>query len=113
MVKEFISQTAMMTKRMKWLVLCFLYKQLVNEEGGSQLATFVVFLDVSPGAMQTFLGEKKHKHVYDLSMCFKRGDNAVETQMPLDRMPFGLIDYNIWYFAAHSSQKLGMEEYYG
>ena len=64
--------------------------------------------------MQTLLGEKKHKHVYDRSMCFKRRDNnAVETQMPLDRMPFGLIDYNIQYFAAHSSQKLGMEEYYG
>jgi hypothetical protein len=31
--------------------------------------------------------------------------------MPIDRMPFGLVDYNIWYFAAHSNQKLGIEEH--
>ena len=115
MVKEFICQTVMMTKRMKWQVLCFLYKQLVTEEGGPELATFVRpnFLDVSLRAMETLLAEEKHNLVYDLSMCFNRRDNnTLETRMPMNRMPFGLVDYNIRYFAAHSSQKLGIEEHY-
>ena len=32
--------------------------------------------------------------------------------MPLDRMPFGLIDYNIRFFASTKTQKLGMEDHY-
>lgn len=32
--------------------------------------------------------------------------------MPLDRMPFGLIDYNIRFFASNKTQKLGMEDHY-
>ena len=32
--------------------------------------------------------------------------------MPLDRMPFGLIDYNIRFFASSKTQKLGMEKHY-
>jgi hypothetical protein len=35
-----------------------------------------------------------------------------ETRMPLQRMPFGLVDYNIKYFSSHSSQKLKMEDHY-
>ena len=32
--------------------------------------------------------------------------------MPLDRMPFGLIDYNIRFFASNKTQKLGMKDHY-
>lgn len=115
MVKDFISQTVMMSKRMKWQVLCFLYKQLVIDEGGPELASFVRpdFLNVSLRAMQTLLANEKHNLVYDLSICFERRNNdALETRMPIERMPFGLVDYNIRYFAAHSNQKLGIEEHY-
>ena len=102
MVKEFISQT---------MLLCFLCKQLVVE-GGPETATFVRpnFLNESLRIMQTLLAEEKHHLVYDLSMCFKRRENnTLETRLPINRMPVGLVYYKIWYFAAHSSQKLGME----
>jgi hypothetical protein len=111
MVLKISFSKLMMSKRMKWQVLCFLYKQLVLE-GGPELASFVRpnFLNVSLRAMQTLLGNEKHN--YDLSICFERRNNdALETRMPIDRMPFGLVDYNIWYFAAHSNQKLGIEEH--
>ena len=32
--------------------------------------------------------------------------------MPLNRMPYGLIDYNIRFFSSSSSQRLGLEEHY-
>lgn len=115
MVKDFISQTVMMTKRMKWQVLCFLYKQLVIGEGGPELASFIRpnFLDVSLKAMQSLLAEEKHNLIYNLCVCFERRDNdTLETRMPMNRMPFGLLDYNIRYFAANSNQKLGIEEHY-
>ena len=32
--------------------------------------------------------------------------------MPLDRMPYGLLDYNIRFFARDRTQKLGMEDHY-
>ena len=32
--------------------------------------------------------------------------------MPLNQMPFGLIHYNLRFFAADSSQKLGIEDHY-
>ena len=104
-----------MTKRLKMQLLRYLYKQIVIESGGTELATFVRpnFLDVSLDAMKTLQTGKKENLVYGLSICFKRKDNdESETRMPLQRMPFGLVDYNIKYFSSHSSQKLKMEDHY-
>ena len=33
--------------------------------------------------------------------------------MPLDRMPFGLLPYNIRFFASNRTNALGHEEHYG
>ena len=33
--------------------------------------------------------------------------------MPLGRMPIGLIDYNIRFFASNCTEKIGYEEHYG
>jgi hypothetical protein len=114
MVKEFITQNSMMTKRMKWQVLHHLYKSVLIEEAGPELASFVKpdFLDISLRAMRELLTMKKHNLIYDLCACFEKRDNENETRMPMDRMPFGLVDYNIRFFAANYSQKLGMEEHY-
>lgn len=63
--------------------------------------------------MKTLHNEKKENLVYDLSICFERRNNIEEeTRMPLQGMPFGLVDYNIRYFSNHSSQKLKMEDRY-
>ena len=116
LVKDFVFafQNAM-TKRLKWQLLRYIYRNLVIEEGGIQLATFVQpdFLNVSVSAMQTLLAGNKHNLIYDLGICFqRRGADTTETRMPLQRMPFGLVDYNIRFFASQFSQKIGIEDRY-
>ena len=41
-------------------------------------------------------------------MCFE----GSAPRMPLDRMPYSLLDYNICFFARYRTQKLGMEAHY-
>lgn len=105
-----------LTKRLKMQLVRYLYQQIVIEAGGIELATFVQpnFLDISLNAMKTLHTENKENLIHDLSTCFKRrnDDDDEETRMPLRRMPFGLVDYNIRFFARHSSQKLKMEGHY-
>ncbi|CAB4042952.1 Hypothetical predicted protein [Paramuricea clavata] len=56
--------------------------------------------------------EGKHNLLYHLSHCFLSEEENGSTCMPLNRMPYGLIDYNIGFFSSASSQKLGLEEHY-
>ena len=81
MVKEFITQNSMMTKRMKWQVLHHFYKSVLIEEAGPELASFVKpdFLDISLRAMRELLTMKKQNLIYDLCACFEKRDNENET----------------------------------
>ena len=52
-----------------------------------------------------------------MAKCFERhGDHddgeKLGTRVPFNRMPFGLVDYNLRFFAADSSQKLFIEDHY-
>ena len=117
LVKNLIGAfTNKMSRRFKMKLVRYLYQQILIDAGGHQLSTFVGpnFLDVSLNAMRTLQLENKKNLIYDLSLCLQRSDNGdKETRMPMERMPFGLIDYNIRFFAHSSSQKLRMEEHYG
>ena len=114
-VKNFIdSFKNKMTWRLKKQVLNCLFQDYVTDYGGVNFFSFVKhdFIDVSLSAMKTLFDEGKHNLLHCMSGCFQRADSQQETRMPLDRMPFGLIDYNLCFFSSNSSQKLGIEEHY-
>ena len=103
-----------MTWRLKKQVLNCLFQDYVTEYGGMDFFSFVKhdFMDVSLSAMKTLFDEGKHNLLHCMSGCFQRTESQQETRMPLNRMPFGLIDYNLRFFSASSPQKLGIEEHY-
>lgn len=103
-----------MSPRLKEQLVKYFYKQMVIESGGINFFKFVGadFLNISLNAMQTLFMAEKHNLLHSLSECFATKDNELPTRMPLDRMPFGLIDYNLRFFAANRAQKLGMEQHY-
>ena len=90
-----------------------LFQDYVTDYGGVNFFSFVKhdFIDVSLCAMKALLDEGNNL-LHCMSGCFQRADSQQETRMPLDRMPLGLIDYNLRFFSFNSSQKLGVEEHY-
>lgn len=58
--------------------------------------------------METLYKGGKHNLIYSLSKCFE----GPAPRMDLNHMPYGLLDYNIRFFACNRTQKLGMEEHY-
>lgn len=103
-----------MSNHLQKQLLKYLYKAYVINNYGSAFYLFIQpeFLESSLSAMKTLYDEKKHNLLYHMSVCFQRISDKEETRMPLNRMPFGLIDYNIRFFSASSSQKLNMENHY-
>lgn len=89
-----------MSSRLKIQLVNYLYKLFVIESGGMDLFKFIEsdFLNISLDAMKTLFFAKKKNLLYSMSKCFERKDPGMQTRMPLDRMPFGLIDYNLQFF---------------
>ncbi|CAB3991294.1 Hypothetical predicted protein [Paramuricea clavata] len=119
-VQDFITDfKSVMSQRLREQVLNYLYKLLVIEHGGMSLFQFVNadFLGKSLKAMKTLFEDGKRNLFYSMAKCFERHSDhddgeKLGTRMPLNRMPFGLIDYNLRFFAADSSQKLFIEDHY-
>ena len=111
MVREFLTcfKTAM-SSRLRTQLLHHIFKLTVVEDDGLEFFKFVKndFLTSSLSAMKTLFKEEKHNLIYHLSKCFE----SSSPRMPVDRMPYGLLDYNIRFFASSRTQKLGMEEHY-
>ena len=103
-----------MSERLRKQLLQQLFQQLVISCGGHSFSSFVQhdFIETSLSAMKVLYEEGKHNLVYHISRCFNREHEKAETRMPIDRMPFGLIDYNVRFFSSPSSQKLGIENHY-
>ena len=56
--------------------------------------------------MMTLQQEGKKNLLYSMSKCFeKRQDDTTMTRMPLNQMPFGLIDYNVRFFLRQTVPK--------
>ena len=104
----------LMSSRLKKQLIQYLYKLYVVEVGGMKLFKYIEadFLDLSLNAMQTLFEERKNNLVHSISKCFERRESCTETRLPLKRMPFGLIVYNLCFFTADCTQKLGVEEHH-
>ncbi len=104
-----------MSSRLKVQVLQYLFKLTVVEFGNVDYFEFMHpdFLNICMRATKTLYQEKKHNLILELCKCFDRPDPESPTRMPLDRMPFGLIDYNIRFFASNRTEKIGYGEHYG
>ena len=109
-IKDFVScfQTNM-SLRLKMQILSHIFKQCVTAVDGIEFLKFVNdYLQRSLGAMKTLFCNGKANIIYNLSKCFK----GATPRMPLDRMPFGLLDYNIRFLASNTTCNLHMEEHY-
>ena len=110
-VKDFLSCFKIsMSSRLSAQLLQHIFKLSVVESDGVEFFKFVgsEFVTSSLSAMKTVFSHKKHNLIHDFRKCFE----GSTPRMPLDRMPYGLLDYNIRFFARHRTQKLGMEAHY-
>lgn len=108
-----------MSLRLKRQLVTYLFRQFLrNTVSDVGFLKFVGkdFLDISVQAMQKLYCAGKNNLVYLLSRCFQAPDDqpksATATRLPLDRMPFGLLDYNIHFFATDTTVCLGTEPHY-
>jgi hypothetical protein len=103
-----------MTPKLKLNISKFLFKKMILDVGGLDFYKFVSsdFLNISIKGMKSLFDENKNNLILKVSKCFEKVEGKEEYIMPVDRMPFGLIDYNINFFSLQSTQKLGVEEHY-
>ena len=111
LIKEFISSfKSAMSPRLRSQLLNHLFKIAIIENEGHDFLQFVKtdFLVSSLSAIKTLFTHGKHNLIYGLSKCFE----GEVPRMALNQMPFGLLDYNIRFFAKGNTQMLGIEEHY-
>ena len=103
-----------MSGRLKKQLLNYLVKLMVINTWGSEFYSYIQddFLELSLNAMYTLHCAEKFNLVHLLSKCFVKSSNDSSTRMPLDRMPFGLLDYNIRFFATDAIQNVHAEKHY-
>ena len=97
LVKEFLSCfKSLKSVRLKSQILNHLFKLTLVHDGGLDFFKFVKadFLPSSVRAKETLYKEGKHNLVYHLSKLFE----SPAPRMDLNRMPYGLIDYNLRFF---------------
>jgi hypothetical protein len=114
-VQEFIKCfKGPMSSRLKLQVMDYMFKSTIVDFGGMHFLNYVrpVFLNICFSAMETLHKENKNNLILELCKCFERTGCKSQSRMPLDRMPFGLLDYNIRFFASDRTNKLGYEEHY-
>ena len=101
LVKEFLACfKSTMSPRMKKQLLNYLLKVVALEHGSFPFLEFVHqdFFDKCMNALMTLFEAGKQNIIYGLCECLQRQDCDGKTRLPLDRMPYGLIDYNIRFF---------------
>jgi hypothetical protein len=109
-VKNFLTCLTTMSSRLKEQLLNYIFKQILIGSYGMDFCTFVTdnFLNSSLSAMKLLFDGKKANLILKLSNCFE----GPSPRMPIDRMPFGLLDYNIKFFSSLSSANIKMEGHY-
>ena len=103
-----------MTPRLKKQLVNYLFKLIVVEIWGYDFYSFVHddFLNVSLNAMYTLKSAGKSNLLHSLSQCFYRANQDSQPRMALNKMPFGLIDYNIRFFASNLVQSVHAKKHY-
>lgn len=110
-VQDFVAHfKTTMSNRLRTQLLSHLLKVTIVESEGLEFFKFVNrdFLSTSLSAMKTLFTNGKQNLIYHFSKCFE----GSSPRMPVNQMPFGLLDYNIRFFAKGSTQNLGIEEHY-
>ena len=87
---------------------------MVVDTWGYDFYSFVQddFLNVSLNAMYTLKSAGKSNLLHLLGQCFYRTNQDSQPRMALNKMPFGLIDYNIRFFASNSVRSVRAEKHY-
>ena len=66
------------------------------------------FASLSVSAMKKLQVQKKNNLVYKFAFCIaKNRPGSDETLFPMDRMPFGLVEYQIEFFSATNVMQVG------
>lgn len=111
-INEFLScfKSNMMSTRLKTQLMQHLLELFIGQTEGPNVAEFVEsdFITTIVKGMRSLFDRKKENLIYHLSKCFE----GPVPRMPLDRMPFGLIDYNIRFFSSNNTVNVRMEEQY-
>ena len=96
-----------MSSRLKMQVLKHIFKLIIMEHGGTDYLAYVTsdFPKTCFSAMNTLYEKKKHTLIIQLCKCLESVNGA--SRMPLDRMPFGLLDYNIQFYASSRTNLVG------
>ena len=97
-----------MTKRMQLQLITYLLKVFIESTYG---LNFLHFLHGD--IMETVIAGVKTLHCHGKkNLLYIFSKILSEDKLKLDRMPFGLIDYNLRFFHAESAVKLEMENHY-
>ena len=97
-----------MSSKMKSQLVNHLFKMLIEGQHGIQFLHFLqgdCMEKVTNGILALFHAGKENI-VYQLARII------ADKRMDMERMPFGLTDYNIRFFNANNTVKLKMEEHY-
>ena len=79
-------------------------------ESGGHALYFLQFVKTdfsisSLSAMKSLFTNGKHNWIYDFSKCFE----GPIPRMPINQMPYGLLDYNICFFAKEALKTLALK----
>ena len=97
-----------MSSKMQAQLVSHLFKLMIEQQHGLEILHFLHgdCLEKGSKGILTLYSAGKENIVYKLANVI------AERRMDLERMPFGLIDYNIRFFDAENVVKLKMEEHY-
>ena len=107
---KFVKRYEALSIKIQRQLLEHMYKKLVVDTGGVEFYQFVSehFFKSSLAAMKTLFDAKKANLILKLSNCF---EDPIP-RLPLDKMPYGLLDYNIQFFSCSSTVNLQVENHY-
>lgn len=111
LVQEFVwNFKNCMSHRLRTQLLNHLLKITIVDSEELDFYKFVNndFLSSSLSGMKTLFMNSKQNLIFYLHKCFE----GPHPRLPINQMPYGLLDYNICFFARESTQNLGIEDHY-
>ena len=95
-----------MTKWMQLQLITYLLKVFIESTYGLNFLHFIDYIieTVISGVITLYSNGKNLLYMFLKTLS--------ENKLKIDRMPFGLIDYNLRFFHTESAVKLEMEDHY-
>ncbi len=111
-VKEFLlCFKNKITPHLKTQIMQHLLEMFITETEGSDIFYNILKkngMTTLTSGMSTLFNNKKPNLIYYLSKCFE----GPTPRLPLDRMPFGMLDFNIRFFVCENTVNVRMEDHY-